>query len=227
VTRVKWRALAALTAGLLLVGGCGSKPSGASPGDTSGSPGFQTGAAQGRIPPRYYFPVNGQASYGRTHHDYPATDIISPCGTEVVAVTDGIVLETSTVDTWDPKVNTGDTRGGLSISILGDDGVRYYGSHFRKIEAGVTAGARVRAGQKIGEVGQTGDARLSVCHLHFGISPMCNGVGDWWTRRGAVWPWPYLDAWRGGQDTSPVSEIKAWQDGHGCPPSPDHPGGSG
>ena len=46
-----------------------------------------------------------------------------------MAVTDGVILEVNRVDTWNPKIDAGATRGGLSVSLLGDDGVRYYGSH--------------------------------------------------------------------------------------------------
>jgi murein DD-endopeptidase MepM/ murein hydrolase activator NlpD len=176
---------------------------------------------------RYVFPVQGKNGYARAHHDYPASDIIAKCGVPVVAVTDGVVLEVSLVDTWDPKVNAGDTRGGLSVSILGDDGVRYYGSHFGEISPNINPGVRVKAGQKIGEIGKTGDARLSVCHLHFGISPLCMGAADWWIRRGEVWPWPYLDAWKKNQAKSPVAEIKKWQDDNGCPVAPKNPNGNG
>jgi hypothetical protein len=62
----------------------------------------------------YVFPVKPvrAASYGRHHHDYPATDIFAACGTEVVAPTAGVVHEVSRVDLWDPAVNEGSTRGG-------------------------------------------------------------------------------------------------------------------
>ena len=71
------------------------------------------------------------------------------------------------------------------------------------------AGVRVTAGEPLGKVGETGDA--SACHLHFGISPVCQGTGDWWIQRGVIWPWPYLDSWRAGGDKSPVAAINAWQ----------------
>jgi peptidoglycan LD-endopeptidase LytH len=166
----------------------------------------------------YAFPVIGNNSYAHTHHDYPATDIISPCGNRVVAATSGTVLEVTRVDRWTPSENLGATRGGLSVSLLGDDGVRYYGSHLSMINAGINPGARVATGQTLGKVGRTGDA--SGCHLHFGISPPCAKVGDWWTRRGTIYPWPYLDAWRNGQRKSPVAAVAAWRAQHGCPTKP-------
>jgi murein DD-endopeptidase MepM/ murein hydrolase activator NlpD len=167
---------------------------------------------------RRVFPVQGRASYAREHHDYPATDIMAACGLPVVAVTDGVVLDAVTVDRYDPAVNDGATRGGLSVSVLGDDGVRYYGSHLAAIDPAVRPGERVSAGQQLGTVGETGNA--SACHLHFGISPPCARAGDWWVQRGAIWPWSYLDSWRQGGNKSPVDEIAAWQTDHGCPAAP-------
>jgi murein DD-endopeptidase MepM/ murein hydrolase activator NlpD len=166
----------------------------------------------------FVFPVVGHYSYAHVHHDYPATDILAPCGSTVRAVTSGIVLEVTRVDRWTRSVNAGATRGGLSVSIRGDDGVRYYGSHFEAINANIQPGDRVSAGQTLGRVGETGDA--GACHLHFGISPICRATGDWWIQRGVIWPWPYLDSWRTGGDKSPVAEITAWQRIHGCPTKP-------
>lgn len=167
---------------------------------------------------RYVFPVLGKTSYGRTHHDYQATDVMAPCGATVVAVIGGTVLEVSRVDKWDPKTDKGADRGGLSVSLLGDDGVRYYGSHFSAIDGLIRPGARVTAGQELGKVGRTGLA--GACHLHFGISPVCARTGDWWIRRGVIWPWRYLDSWRKNGTKSPVPEAATWQSQHGCPTAP-------
>jgi len=38
----------------------------------------------------------------------------------------GVVDEVNSVDKWSGKTNLGADRGGLSISIIGDDGLRYY-----------------------------------------------------------------------------------------------------
>lgn len=157
----------------------------------------------------------GNWSYAHAHHDYPASDIMAPCGTPVRVVATGVVLAVTRVDRYDPKVNAGATRGGLSVSVLGDDGVRYYGSHLSKVKTGIEPGVRVTAGQLLGEVGRTGLA--GACHLHFGISPPCQKVGDWWIQRGVVWPWPYLDSWRRNGARSPVGEVGAWKTKNGCP----------
>jgi len=161
--------------------------------------------------PTYFFPVQptADATYSHDHHDYPAADIFAPCGTEVVAVTDGQIAEASLTDNWTSALNDGATRGGLSVTLAGDDGVRYYGSHLDSIAPGLSIGDRVVAGSLLGEVGATGNAVGIACHLHFGISPLC-GVGDWAVRRGVVAPWSYLDAWQRGEDMSPTEDVAAW-----------------
>jgi murein DD-endopeptidase MepM/ murein hydrolase activator NlpD len=164
------------------------------------------------------FPVIGKSSYAHEHHDYPASDIIAACGLTAVAVLNGTILEVTRVDTWKKDVNEGSTRGGLSVSILGDDGVRYYYSHFSSILPEINPGVRVTTGQHIAVVGRTGDA--GACHVHFGLSPPCAKTGDWYNRRGLVWPWPYLDSWRQGGTKSPAAEITSWQAKHGCPTKP-------
>jgi murein DD-endopeptidase MepM/ murein hydrolase activator NlpD len=144
---------------------------------------------------------------------------MAACGTVVRAVTDAVVLEVSRVDTFDKATSGGGDRGGLSVSMAGDDGVRYYGSHFSAIDPGVQPGVRVAAGARLGLVGKTGNAN-NTCHLHLGVSPVCSRTEDWWIRRGVIWPWPYLDAWKAGQPKSPAAEITAWQEKHGCPAEP-------
>ncbi|UWZ59495.1 M23 family metallopeptidase [Dactylosporangium aurantiacum] len=197
----------------------GLPPSPGASGTAAGaSPGGPAGAASGGQAVKHAFPVQGKASYSRTHHDYPASDIIAACGLTAVSPVDGTVLEVTRTDTYQAKVNDGATRGGLSVSILGGDGVRYYMSHFSSIDQGVEAGTPVRAGQPVAKVGRTGDA--SACHIHFGLSPACQKTGDWWTRRGVIWPWAYLDAWKAGTAKSPVADVEQWQRQHGCPTKP-------
>ena len=169
---------------------------------------------------RYVFPVRAaNASYHPTHSAYPGTDIFAACGTPVLAVTDGEILEVSRVDKYDKQGPQGPLNGGKSVSLLGDDGVRYYGSHLSEVAAGMDAGVRVRAGQQVGTVGRTGNAN-NVCHLHFGISPPCAKTDDWWIRRGVVWPARYLNAWRDRTNRSPADEVTSWHREHGCPPAP-------
>lgn len=176
---------------------------------------------------RHVFPVKaGSVDYHPTHSAYPGTDIFADCGEPVVAVTDGRILEVSRVDRFSRRGPLGPYNGGLSVSLLGDDGVRYYGSHLSAITAGIDPGVRVRAGQQLGRVGRTGNAN-NVCHLHFGLSPKCTGHDDWWIRRGVVWPAPYLHSWRRGGNRGPAGEVATWQRKHGCPKAPTSAGGGG
>lgn len=182
------------------------------------SPSKSTATTTGRW--KYVFPVAAsKISYHPTHSAYPATDIFADCGEPVVAVTDGQVLEVSRVDKYSKSGPQGPYNGGLSVSVLGDDGVRYYGSHLTVVQSGIEAGVRVRAGQRLGTVGRTGNAN-NVCHLHFGISPPCKRTGDWWIRRGVIWPASYLDAWRKKTNKTPVDKVKSWQRANGCPSAP-------
>lgn len=159
--------------------------------------------------PVYLFPISGcEANYARAHHDYAATDILTKAGCKFVAPIDGVVDEVSRVDLWKSPPNKGIDRGGLFVSIIGVDGVRYYGSHLRSIPASIQPGITVKAGRVLGAVGSTGSARGTAPHLHFGIS-WPTPADIWWVRRGEVLPWKYLDAWKKGTDLSPVKEVAA------------------
>ena len=157
----------------------------------------------------YALPVAGTANAGwsPTHSTYPATDVFLGCGAALVSPVHGTVLEIRRVDSWDAAIDDPATRGGKSVAILGFDGVRYYLAHFETIEPTLTVGQQVELGQALGTMGETG--RTSACHLHFSISPPCDG-DEWRVRRGVVWPYPYLDAWRAGRQLSPVAEVEQW-----------------
>jgi peptidoglycan LD-endopeptidase LytH len=165
--------------------------------------------ARAQAPVRYRFPVAGcRAQYGDSHHDYPAADMFTGRGCAFVAPVAGRVDEVSRTDAWSQASDRGADRGGRSVSLVGVDGVRYYGSHLEAVAAGVAPGTRVRAGQPLGRIGNSGSARVTPVHLHFGISwPTRPGI--WWVRRGMIPPARYLDAWRAGDDLSPVREVRA------------------
>ncbi len=166
--------------------------------------------------PIYTFPVAGcTVTYSRYHHDYPAADIFGKKGCAFVSPIAGVVDEVNTVDRWSGKTNIGADRGGLSVSVIGDDGLRYYGSHLSKIESRIVPGYRVTSGEKLGEIGSTGSARGTKAHLHFGISyPTEKGM--WWIRRGVgleskgkTPPFKYLQAWQVGKDLKPRVVVPA------------------
>ncbi len=146
----------------------------------------------------YVFPIQPPelAGFSPGGHPYPATDIFAPLGTKFVAVTNGTVDEVSTVDTWDPATNVASAAGGLSVRILGDDGMHYYGAHLSAIARGIRPGVWVAAGQLLGLVGNTGDARFTTPHVHFEIS----SPDPPFTK---VDPFPLLTAWLNGRNVTP------------------------
>ena len=92
---------------------------------------------------------------GREHH---GTDMLASRGTPLVAIESGYI--------WSPNW---DADGGLGLYINADDGDTWYYAHLDSYVSGLTDGMRVEAGQRVGFVGQTGNA--SVPHLHIGWYP--------------------------------------------------------
>jgi len=150
----------------------------------------------------YVFPFSKVAvDYPRDHIDYPATDV-EGCYAHVLAPTSGVVFDVETKDMWDEKLDASGTRGGLTVTIHGDDKVRYYFAHLGRVK--VKLGDRLEPGQWIGVMGSSGNARITRCHTHFGISRICP-QGEYEILQGEIWPWRFLDAWRSGINKSPVS----------------------
>ena len=159
--------------------------------------------------PIYAFPISGCTyTYARAHHNYPASDILTKKGCKFVASTSGTIDEINRVDKWNGKTNLGADRGGMFVSMIGDDGVRYYGSHLSKVTTGIEPGVRVAAGDLLGLVGTSGDARGTASHVHYGIS-WPTPAAIWWVRRGELSPWQYLNAWKVGKDLSPAKSVAA------------------
>jgi peptidoglycan LD-endopeptidase LytH len=154
---------------------------------------------------KYVFPVQPPSvtSYGSSHHDYPATDIFCPVGSKFVAPTDGVIDFVSHEDSWDPETDDPAIRGGISVAMIGDDSVRYYGSHLSSVAVGIKPGVRVEAGQLLGNTGKSGNARFVEPHLHFGISHPTTPT-DWKVRRGELSPYKYLRSWEQGIDAQPI-----------------------
>jgi len=153
----------------------------------------------------YTFPVSGpEVYYPRDHLNYPAADLTG-CRQLVRAPISGVVVDVRDTDRWDAAIDDPGTRGGLTITLHGDDAVRYYFSHLGRLV--VAKGQRVHSGQKIATVGQSGNAKTTLCHLHFGISRICP-MSEQNLRRGEIWPQPYLDDWKRGINTSPNREVQ-------------------
>jgi murein DD-endopeptidase MepM/ murein hydrolase activator NlpD len=109
---------------------------------------------------------------GQRRHE--GLDIFAPRGTHAVAAADGIVL------------SAGANRLGGNVVWLLDSsrGLTYYYAHLD--EHAVRSGERVRAGETVGLIGNTGNARRAPPHLHFAIYP---GGGE-----GAVDARPFVAA---------------------------------
>lgn len=97
------------------------------------------------------FPRSG----GRRHQ---GVDMFAQHGTPLVAVADGVVRRVYS-----------NRLGGLSIDLVDTDGNRYYYAHLSAASA--RDGQSVRAGDVIGAVGQTGNARGTPPHLHWQFHP--------------------------------------------------------
>jgi murein DD-endopeptidase MepM/ murein hydrolase activator NlpD len=95
-------------------------------------------------------------SGGRTHEGF---DIVAACGTELVAVANGRVLRTG----YDPVLY------GNYVLIHGEGESRsYFYAHLPRPPP-VHRGERVWEGERVGAVGETGNAISIGCHLHFEI----------------------------------------------------------
>jgi murein DD-endopeptidase MepM/ murein hydrolase activator NlpD len=117
----------------------------------------------------HVFPVNGAhgvrgaigefgapRSGGRVHEGF---DVVAACGTELVAVTTGRVSKVG----YDPVLY----GNHLTIHGQGEDRSYFY-AHLPGPPS-VRRGDRVWEGERVGAVGQTGNAVSVGCHLHFEI----------------------------------------------------------
>ncbi len=89
--------------------------------------------------------------------DHEGIDIFAPRGTPVVAVAGGVITDVRTTPV-----------GGQVVWHRDDErGVTYYYAHLD--QQLVRPGQRVSAGDRIGTVGNTGNARTTPPHLHFSV----------------------------------------------------------
>ncbi|WP_424492538.1 peptidoglycan DD-metalloendopeptidase family protein [Salinimicrobium sp. GXAS 041] len=126
--------------------------------------------------PVYKFPVAAKKSKniqsfwgavrdgGRRSHE--GVDIFAPRGTPVIAATSGRVTRTGNRGLGGKQVWLRDGKRGNSL---------YY-AHLNSIIA--TSGQRVSPGDTLGLVGNTGNARTTPPHLHFGIYKGYRGAVD-------------------------------------------------
>ncbi|MEV4093204.1 M23 family metallopeptidase [Streptosporangium saharense] len=158
----------------------------------------------------YVFPVKDcRVSYESRLLVLPKTTIWTGKGCSFVSPVNGVVDEANAKNRWKPSTDRGADREGRFVTVVGDDGVRYLGGHLDKVTPGIKPGVRVSAGQVLGQVGNSGNARSTASNLYFAISWKTDH-SLWWVRRGMVEPWEYLDAWLDGNRTlSPAERTRA------------------
>lgn len=129
----------------------------------------------------FSFPIAGRSDFidswgfprsgGRWHQ---GADIFAAHGTPLIATENGVLKKVGTAG-----------LGGLRLWLVGESGNEYYYAHLAGFASGIADGRQVKAGEVVGFVGDTGNARGTPPHLHFEIHP--GGVGP-------VNPYPLLRA---------------------------------
>ena len=113
----------------------------------------------------------------RGHH---GTDIMAAGGTPVVAAAPGRIEKLFQ-----------SALGGITVYVRSPDRRwTYYYAHLAGYAPGVREGMAVAAGDRLGYVGDTGDAGAGNYHLHFGLTRM--QPGDRWYQGENVNPYPML-----------------------------------
>lgn len=127
-----------------------------------GGPGTNPRAAGVGFVDAIICPVQGGSAYGDTWgaprsggRRHQGVDMLAPFGTPLQAVVSGTVTQRD------------NALGGITISLQGDNGNRYYYAHLIGYEG---EPGRVEQAQVIGFVGDTGNA-TGTPHLHFEIRP--------------------------------------------------------
>ena len=141
----------------------------ARPGTTGPSPLVQIApkVTQRLTAAGYVFPVYGPSGFGDTFGAPRATtiwhhgqDIFAALGAPVLAVADGTLYSVG----WNRV-------GGNRLWLRDRDGNEFYYAHLAAFSPLAVDGGRVRAGDVVGFVGNTGDADTTPYHLHFEIHP--------------------------------------------------------
>jgi murein DD-endopeptidase MepM/ murein hydrolase activator NlpD len=156
----------------------------------------------------YVFPVYGPSSFGDTfkaargdissgwHH---GDDIFAPLGAPILACASGVVFSVG----WNPI-------GGNRLWLRDGQGNLFYYAHLSAFTPLAVNGNKVNAGDVLGFVGNTGDARGTPYHLHFEIHPVSLLYLGY---DGVVNPTSYLLAWQHLQDVA-FAGGQAWAPGH-------------
>jgi murein DD-endopeptidase MepM/ murein hydrolase activator NlpD len=111
----------------------------------------------------------GSARSGGRHHE--GIDIFARRNTPVVSATDGIVSRVG----WN-------NLGGRTVMVMGPGGYHHYYAHLERY-ADKNVGDAVKRGEVVGYVGDSGNAKGTPTHLHYGIYKFGGGAID---------PYPFL-----------------------------------
>lgn len=122
-----------------------------------------------RMPPPATLPVPVQSVAPRQVADtfgaprgadrrHEGVDIFAPRGTPVTSTTRGVVV----------AINDRGL-GGRQVWVLGPAGERHYYAHLDDWAPGLAEGDVVEAGAALGTVGDSGNARATPPHLHYGV----------------------------------------------------------
>lgn len=112
--------------------------------------------------PSVVFPIPGFNGPISNHGAYNGgSDIMAPTGSPVVSMVSGTVTFISTA-------TSAPNSGGNAVQIHGADGKDYYYAHLLNAPS-VAMGQKVVAGQSLGQVDTTGNAKGGPSHLHIGI----------------------------------------------------------
>jgi len=106
----------------------------------------------------YVFPLPSKHTYGDgfgAGRGHDGQDLFAPCGRNLVAAHDGKVQRAE---------SDGSGYGNILVLDVKGSGIDLLYAHMQRKPI-VRRGERVKAGEKIGKVGATGNA--SGCHLHF------------------------------------------------------------
>lgn len=113
------------------------------------------------VPVQGVAPVRIADTYGAprgSDRSHEGVDIFAPRGTPVTSTTRGIV--TAVRDRG---------LGGRQVWVRGPGNESHYYAHLHDWAPGLAAGDMVEAGTVLGTVGNTGNARTTPPHLHYGI----------------------------------------------------------
>ncbi len=137
------------------------------------------------LPERLVIPVRGASSADWNHQTfwyYPwgksgvhkGIDIFAPKGTDLLSASDGIVIYTGKL-----------SLGGNVIAVLGAKWHIHYYAHLERIQ--IQKGQWLQAGQVMGSVGDSGNAKGKPAHVHYSIMSLLPYIWHWGSSAPQAW----------------------------------------